>query len=120
MCRRALALALVAMFITALPSPAQSGPSEAELHSLPWDGPRYRALRACESRSGADSANQRYHGFFQFLLSTWRNAGGWGDPHAWTLQEQTARARWLWHHSNPYGQWPVCSRQAAELADRDS
>lgn len=96
-----------------------AGPSHAEIHQLPWDGPRWRKLRSCESGSGADSRSGLYHGYYQFTLSSWRGAGGWGDPHAWTLHEQTARARWWWDHTNPSTQWPVCWRAAAGLPDRD-
>jgi hypothetical protein len=66
-------------------------------------------LRACESPTNGGTT---YRGYYQFSRSSWQRAGGTGDPAAASLEEQTARAKWLAAHSNPYQQWPVCWRRA--------
>jgi|SRR5579864_4193499 len=66
-------------------------------------------LRACESPTNGGT---RYRGYYQFSGSSWRSAGGSGDPAAASLEEQTARAQYLAAHSDPYRQWPVCWRRA--------
>jgi hypothetical protein len=72
-------------------------------------GDVWARLRACESPTNGGT---RYRGYYQFSQSSWRSAGGTGDPAAASLEEQTARAQWLAAHSNPAHQWPVCWRRA--------
>jgi len=72
-------------------------------------GDVWARLRACESPTNGGT---RYRGYYQFSQSSWRSAGGTGDPAAASLEEQTARAQWLAAHSNPAQQWPVCWRRA--------
>jgi hypothetical protein len=66
-------------------------------------------LRACESPTNAGT---RYRGYYQFSQSSWRSAGGTGDPAAAPLEEQTARAQYLAAHSDPRHEWPVCWARA--------
>src|SRR3954468_3884302 len=72
-------------------------------------GDVWARLRACESPTNGGG---RYRGYYQFSQSSWRSAGGSGDPAAASLEEQTSRAQWLAAHSNPASQWPVCWRRA--------
>lgn len=70
------------------------------------------STRACESPTGRDSApynsrGDRYHGFYQFDLQSWRGAGGRGLPCDASWLEQSYRAvRWL--KMSGRGAWPVC------------
>lgn len=74
-------------------------------------------LPPCECSSG--KCNGTYRGYFQFTYSTWRSAGGSGDPEAASFAEQNARAEWLYYHADPLKQWPTCYRRAlATLAAR--
>src|SRR5438034_1370092 len=57
--------------------------------AAPAGGDVWARLRACESPTGASG---RYRGYYQFSQSSWRAAGGSGDPAAASLSEQTARA----------------------------
>src|SRR5207249_3742329 len=90
------------------PQRASRSASRTRLAALPGDDVWAR-LRACESPTGGGT---RYRGYYQFSQSTWRSAGGTGDPAAASLGEQTARAQYLAVHSNPAQQWPVCWRRA--------
>lgn len=74
----------------------------------------WRALSGCESSDGRDSSNGSFHGFFQFMLSSWQGAGGTGDPHVWTWEEQLWRAKVWASKTNPYSQWPVCWPRAVK------
>lgn len=69
----------------------------------------WAALARCES--GGDpavvSSNGKYHGLYQFLVSTWQGVGGQGLPSQATAQEQTYRAQLLYLRSGA-GQWPHC------------
>lgn len=69
-----------------------------------WD-----RLRRCESADGRTSRNGLYHGYFQFRLDTWRNAGGTGHPmdHSYEHQKKVAQA---WLARTSWAQWPACSR----------
>lgn len=67
-------------------------------------------IAACES--GGDPTTNTGNGFygkFQFTLSSWRAAGGTGNPAAASEAEQDARAARLMQIQGP-GAWPVCSR----------
>lgn len=71
-----------------------------------------RSTRACESPTGVDSApynsrGDRYHGYYQFDLSTWHSVGGHGDPHTKTLLTQSYRAVKLLRRAGR-SRWPVC------------
>jgi resuscitation-promoting factor RpfB len=72
-------------------------------------GDVWARLRACESPTNGGT---RYRGYYQFSQSSWRSAGGTGDPASASLQEQTSRAQYLAAHSNPAQQWPTCWRRA--------
>lgn len=66
-----------------------------------------RSTRACESPTGRDSANGMYHGYYQFDLSSWRGAGGYGLPCQASLLMQSYRAV-IWLKMAGRGAWPVC------------
>lgn len=71
------------------------------------------ALRTayCETGGKMDPAihdpSGRYHGLGQFDLRTWREAGGWGDPHRASRWEQLSRMIRLARRVGT-GRWPVC------------
>ncbi len=72
-------------------------------------GLNWAALAACESGGRADavSATGRYHGLYQFSVSTWNAVGGSGLPSQASAAEQTQRAQMLYNRSGA-GQWPHC------------
>ncbi|GEL46234.1 G5 domain-containing protein [Cellulomonas hominis] len=72
-------------------------------------GLNWGALAACESggRATAVSASGKYHGLYQFSVSTWAAVGGTGLPSEASADEQTARAQMLYNRSGA-GQWPHC------------
>jgi uncharacterized protein YabE (DUF348 family) len=72
-------------------------------------GLNWGALAACESggRVNAVSASGKYHGLYQFSVSTWQAVGGTGLPSEASAEEQTARAQALYNRSGA-GQWPHC------------
>lgn len=73
-------------------------------------GDTFDRLAQCESgmRQDAVGGGGRYFSYFQWSMSTWRTAGGTGDPRNVDYGTQKAIAmRWA-ERSNPYGQWPVC------------
>lgn len=72
-------------------------------------GDFWARLRACESPTNSGT---RYRGYYQFSQSSWKGAGGTGDPAAASLEEQTARAQYWAAHTDPKTQWPVCWRRA--------
>jgi hypothetical protein len=55
----------------------------------------------------AVSASGKYHGLYQFSLSTWAGVGGSGLPSQASAAEQTMRAQMLFDRSGA-GQWPHC------------
>jgi Transglycosylase-like domain len=93
--------------VTPAPPPAAHGRARG-VAAMPG-ADVWARLRACESPTGGGT---RYRGYYQFSPTTWRSAGGTGDPAAASLAEQTARAQYLAAHSNPAQQWPVCWRRA--------
>lgn len=72
-----------------------------------WD-----ALARCESSDGRDSANGKYHGYFQMLPDTARKLGGLkGDPSNYSYEEQKAAAKRIQQKAGFRSQWPACSRK---------
>lgn len=71
----------------------------------------WAALAECES--GGDptivSSSGRYHGLYQFDVSTWRSVGGGGLPSQAPADEQTARAMALYDERGA-SPWPTCGR----------
>lgn len=69
-------------------------------------------LASCESGMNPRAYNPKgpFYGAFQFLMSTWRNLGGTGDPRDHSYAEQKAIAAKIpvssWHN-----QFPHCSRR---------
>ncbi len=72
----------------------------------------WAALAQCESggNPASVSANGKYHGLYQFSVSTWQAMGGTGLPSQASAAEQTKRAQALQARSG-WGQWPACSRK---------
>jgi hypothetical protein len=98
---------------TVAPDPAAARVSRSGARGQPaaaLGGDVWARLRACESPTNGGT---RYRGYYQFSPSSWRSAGGTGDPAAASLEEQTSRAQYLAAHSNPAQQWPTCWRRAA-------
>jgi hypothetical protein len=50
-------------------------------------------------------APSSYSGGYQFLASTWRNAGGVGHAYQWSVREQTYRAYVVWRRDGGWGEW---------------
>ncbi len=71
------------------------------------------AIAQCESGGDptAVSADGKYRGKYQFLISTWEGIGGSGDPAAAPEVEQDQRAAALLAAEGTKP-WPVCGRQA--------
>lgn len=70
--------------------------------------------RIAQCESGGDwhiSTGNGYYGGLQFTLSSWRAAGGSGNPAAASREEQIRVARNL-QRMQGWGAWPVCSRRA--------
>lgn len=77
-----------------------------------WD------LAQCENDKSDDSRpfnarGDRHHGWFQFLLSTWRSVGGTGDPHTHSYEAQRSMAIKLWRKVGRTWrtQWPGCAQR---------
>lgn len=72
-------------------------------------GLNWARLAACESGGNPTivSASGKYHGLYQFSVSTWAAVGGTGLPSQASADEQTARAQMLYNRSGA-GQWPHC------------
>ena len=90
-------------------APAPSGTSTPAVGGGDAAGLNWAALAACESggRANAVSASGKYHGLYQFSVSTWAAVGGAGLPSEASAEEQTARAQALYNRSGA-GQWPHC------------
>jgi uncharacterized protein YabE (DUF348 family) len=75
------------------------------------DGLNWGALARCESGGNPSivSSNGKYHGLYQFSVSTWKAVGGSGLPSQASAGEQTYRAKLLYQRSGA-GQWPVCGK----------
>lgn len=73
---------------------------------LNWD-----ALAQCESGGNprAIGGGGKYRGLYQFMLSTWQNLGGQGDPIEHSSGEQTYRAKLLYKRSGR-SPWPTCGK----------
>ncbi|WP_146845930.1 resuscitation-promoting factor [Cellulomonas terrae] len=89
-------------------APATGSPVTAggSADSLNW-----AALAKCESGGNPTivSSTGKYHGLYQFSVSTWQAVGGAGLPSAASADEQTARAKMLYNRSGA-GQWPHCGK----------
>ncbi|WP_082574239.1 resuscitation-promoting factor [Cellulomonas sp. Root137] len=75
------------------------------------DSLNWAALARCESGGNptAVSSTGKYHGLYQFSVSTWQAVGGAGLPSQASPEEQTARAKMLYNRSGA-GQWPHCGK----------
>lgn len=83
----------------------------ADVPSAAGDGV-WASLAQCESggNPSAVSKNGKYHGLYQFSVSTWQAMGGSGLPSQASAEEQTMRAKMLQERSG-WGQWPACSKK---------
>ena len=94
--------------VAAPAAPAEGSPVDAggDADSLNW-----AALARCESGGNPSivSATGKYHGLYQFSVSTWQAVGGSGLPSDASADEQTARAKMLYNRSGA-GQWPHCGK----------
>jgi hypothetical protein len=74
----------------------------------------WSALARCEAGGNPHAVDPsgRYGGLYQFDSTTWHRLGGRGRPQDAPADEQTARARQLYHQrgSSP---WPACGHRAA-------
>lgn len=64
-------------------------------------------------RAWVDWRGQRspYAGGMQFLLSTWRRAGGRGEPWQWSPREQVYRAFVIWkRNGGSWSEWGTRAR----------
>lgn len=81
---------------------------------VPTDLAFWHRLSNCEAGGRADAVSRsgKYHGAFQFSMTSWAAAGGQGQPEAqsWDYQQQIAYGWAL--RTDPFGQWPVCWRRA--------
>ena len=77
------------------------------IESLNWS-----ALAGCEAggRPKAIGGGGRYHGMYQFTVSTWKSVGGKGLPSKASAAEQTYRAKLLYQRSGA-GPWPNCGKK---------
>jgi hypothetical protein len=69
---------------------------------------RFDRLAQCESDGDPRAVNGPYRGAFQFLLTTWHDAGGAGDPVDASYGEQQRVAMAWARVVDPASQWPVC------------
>ena len=90
------------------PTPSSGGGS-APNPSGSAAGLNWAALAQCESGGNptAVSKSGKYHGLYQFSVSTWQSVGGSGLPSQASASEQTQRAQMLYERSGA-GQWPHC------------
>lgn len=76
------------------------------------------AMRVCENGGsyGRGKSYPTYFGAYQFAPKTWAyaapNAKG-GEFGSATAEQQDAAADWLYAHSNPAKQWPICHKHLA-------
>lgn len=97
-------------------APSSGGGSAAETpgpgrDTSDVDGLNWAALAKCESGGNPSivSKNGKYHGLYQFSVSTWKSVGGAGLPSQASSDEQTMRAKMLYQRSGA-GQWPHCGK----------
>jgi hypothetical protein len=74
-----------------------------------WGRSHLASIASCESGGDptAIGGGGAYRGMYQFSFSTWGVVGGYGDPAAASVAEQTWRA-WLLLSRHGAGHWPVC------------
>lgn len=95
----------------------RSRPWQHRYYHLPgYAKAKLRRVRWCEStnRPSAHGAGGLYHGYYQYDLRTWREAGGRGDPHWLTSREGRAEQHvrtWRFARRVGWGRWPVCGRR---------
>lgn len=80
-----------------------------------WHAPRafLRAALCLHHYEGAWNANtgNGYYGGLQFMLSTWRRAGGVGYPHEWSPREQLYRCWVIWRQDGrSFREWGTAAR----------
>lgn len=100
----------------ARPAVTSSGSSSSGSSGSTVSGDVWSALAQCESGGNPSivSSNGKYHGLYQFTVSTWQSVGGSGLPSEASASEQTERAKILQARSG-WGQWPACARKLGLL-----
>ena len=109
----AMAVAMVGTLAVA-PAEGETSPRYQRL----WDGLSDRNHRWARRTSRCESGMDRnihggggtYHGAFQFMLSTWRNApkSPGGDPHRYSWKTQAVVAIYLKKRDGARNHWPNC------------
>lgn len=105
---------LLVLTVLALLAPALARAHPTSREASRWRPPGWwlaqaRCIHRHESvdwhRSGVDWAGRSspYYGGMQFLVSTWRSAGGAGVPSQWSPREQLYRAFVIWRRDG--GSW---------------
>lgn len=94
------------------PAPSSGGSTSGGTAANPSGsaaGLNWAALAKCESGGNPTvvSKNGKYHGLYQFSVSTWQSVGGTGLPSQASASEQTLRAQMLYERSGA-GPWPHC------------
>jgi hypothetical protein len=112
-----VALALVATIATTIDAAPAEGETSPRYQRL-WDGISAKnkrwARRTSECESGGDrnihGGGGTYHGAFQFMKSTWRNApkSPGGDPHRYSWKTQAVVAVYLKKRDGARAHWPHC------------
>jgi hypothetical protein len=105
---------MIAGILLAAPAQGETSPRYQRL----WDGLSDRnkrwARRTSECESGKDprahGGGGTYHGAFQFMRSTWRNApkSPGGDPHTYSWRTQAVVAVYLKKRDGARTHWPHC------------
>lgn len=89
-------------------APAPPTTTRARAGTLDLSTERFDRLAQCESDGDPRAVSGPYRGAFQFLLSTWHDAGGAGDPVDASYEEQRRVATAWARVEDPASQWPVC------------
>lgn len=108
-----IAISAVIALLLMVPAGASAAPNHSTATSKSsGKGNVWKKLAKCESGGNPRivSSSGRYHGLYQFSVSTWRSVGGKGLPSRASAKEQTKRAKILKNRSG-WGQWPACSRK---------
>jgi hypothetical protein len=113
----AVALTLIATVgatVDTAPAESDTAPRYARMWENFGDGNKRWARRTSRCESGGDArihgGGGTYHGAFQFMRSTWRNApkSPGGDPHRYSWKTQAVVAVYLKKRDGARAHWPGC------------